>query len=94
MVSKHVLIFEVHSDLRAEWLAHGAQWFSEGRAAPVGWDAYAQLLRARLGSWHTAVGTTGVTTIALFHSYPSGYRIEPVAEHQGSTVRELELAPA
>ena len=37
-----------HEELRAEWMAEGALWWSQNQPAPKGWDARAQLERAGL----------------------------------------------
>lgn len=39
-----------HDDLRAEWLAGGALWWSEVKPAPSGWTGKAQLDAAGLAS--------------------------------------------
>jgi hypothetical protein len=35
-----------HAELRAAWIADGARWWSEVKAAPPSWDARAQLAAA------------------------------------------------
>jgi hypothetical protein len=37
-----------HAELRAAWLADGAQWWSQNQAPPPGWNGRAQLQRAGL----------------------------------------------
>ena len=37
-----------HEELRATWVAAGAAWWSESKAAPQGWDGKAQLAAAAL----------------------------------------------
>jgi len=39
-----------HAELRAEWIAGGAAWWSESKAKPSGWSASAQLTAAGLGA--------------------------------------------
>jgi hypothetical protein len=35
-----------HEELRQEWVAAGAEWWSQNELAPPGWDAKAQLAAA------------------------------------------------
>ena len=37
-----------HAELRAAWLADGARWWSDAKAAPPGWDGRRQLEAAGL----------------------------------------------
>jgi hypothetical protein len=37
---------QTHAELRAAWLAEGAEWWSQNQPKPEGWDAAAQLKRA------------------------------------------------
>src|SRR5438105_10162934 len=45
------------SDIRAEWLRSGANWWSPVDARPDGWNPYAQLIRGGL----TVVGYRGIS---------------------------------
>lgn len=35
-----------HEELRKEWLAKGAPWFSRVTPKPINWDGYQQLVQA------------------------------------------------
>ena len=35
-----------HAELRADWLAEGAEWWSQNQPPPADWEATAQLTRA------------------------------------------------
>ena len=37
-----------HEELRKEWMAKGARWFSDESQAPRGWNAMDQLIEAEL----------------------------------------------
>jgi hypothetical protein len=39
---------KTHVELRREWIASGAHWWSQNEQAPPNWDAHAQLQAAGL----------------------------------------------
>ena len=44
-----------YAELRATWIANGAQWWSDDERPPPGWNAITQLQQAGLTSPHKAV---------------------------------------
>jgi hypothetical protein len=59
-----------HEELRQEWIAAGAPWFSRRTAPPSNWNPFAQLVHAgygvNVGLVGTALGRHSLSFRALF----------------------------
>ena len=74
-----------HEELRARWLRRGAAWTSRVVQPPQGWNAYDQLVRARLISPQTTLNATshvsGDLVFRIFVVGQSAKLIPPIGIH-------------
>jgi hypothetical protein len=82
--------FLSHSQLRQQWLDHGAPWFF--RQPPLGWNPYLQLMRAKLPYVKPRVVIQALNTQHVVEAFIQRNPPEPV--HQPELLNQLELVLA